>query len=280
MHYIAHLIRNRSTRNFEEVTKLRADRRWCLTGTPVQNKLGDLFSLTEFLKFHPLDTYANARKYILDPLSRDDPQGLENLCLALHTISLRRARQTCSSRRRSERVENVVLSKREKELYDDTRKEAREQAVQSIGRAQGDIILRAISTLRQICSRGNSTLSSGENCDFCGKPISHVENSRQSFYSTCGHSICHECVIEHERAEGSHQNGMSDCCLFCQEPVLCISEVVEGANDDSSGHIPMDWESSMTTSATNYSSKITKLVSNLRDLEMTSSADGIEPIKR
>jgi len=147
----------------------------------VQNKLSDLFSLTQFLEFHPLDTHANARKYILEPLSRNDPQGLENLRLALHAISLRRARQACSTRQRFERVENVILNETEKELYVRTREQARKLAALSTGKAQGDVVLRAISTLRQICSHGDSTIPKSESCDKCGNPIPNYDNSQRPF---------------------------------------------------------------------------------------------------
>ncbi|KAH9208112.1 SNF2 family N-terminal domain-containing protein, partial [Leptodontidium sp. 2 PMI_412] len=148
----AHQIRNRSTKNFQELAKLRAERRWCLTGTPVQNKLSDLFSLTQFLGFIPLENHANARKYILEPLSRRDPEGLENLRLALQTISLRRTKDLCSARRKIEAIEQVIVNVRERRCYNTTRAEAKKALGSATGKSQGEILLRAISTLRQICS--------------------------------------------------------------------------------------------------------------------------------
>ncbi len=246
----------------------------------MQNKLSDLFSLTQFLDFHPLDTHANARKYILEPLSRNDPQGLENLRLALHVISLRRARLACSTRQRFERVENVNLNKREKELYVRTREQARKLAALSTGKAQGDVVLRAISTLRQICSHGDSTIPKSESCDKCGNPIPNYENSQRPFHGTCGHSVCYRCILKQNSAEGRGLNDTPDACWICEEPVLPMPEVVQLGNDDYSSVMPMDWESSLMTPPTKNSSKIDKVVSNLRDLENTSSTGGLDPIKR
>jgi DNA repair protein RAD5 len=45
----AHFIRNRRTEQAKAVFKLKAIRRWCLTGTPIQNSLADMFSLLHFL---------------------------------------------------------------------------------------------------------------------------------------------------------------------------------------------------------------------------------------
>jgi DNA repair protein RAD16 len=46
----AHRIRNRKTRRFKSIVGLNADFRWCLTGTAIQNRLSDLFSLVLFLE--------------------------------------------------------------------------------------------------------------------------------------------------------------------------------------------------------------------------------------
>lgn len=35
----------------EAAYRLYAQYRWCLSGTPAQNKIGDIYSLCKFLKF-------------------------------------------------------------------------------------------------------------------------------------------------------------------------------------------------------------------------------------
>ena len=42
-----HTIKNRSTKAAKACYAVRADRRWVLTGTPIVNKLEDLFSLVK-----------------------------------------------------------------------------------------------------------------------------------------------------------------------------------------------------------------------------------------
>ena len=51
----AHIIRNRNTKTHKAVLNLRAKNRWCLTGTPLQNKAEDLHSLFKFLKCSPIN---------------------------------------------------------------------------------------------------------------------------------------------------------------------------------------------------------------------------------
>lgn len=49
----AHVIKSRSSVSAKACYGLEADRRWVMTGTPIQNKLEDLFSLIRFLRVEP-----------------------------------------------------------------------------------------------------------------------------------------------------------------------------------------------------------------------------------
>ncbi|KAJ8723684.1 hypothetical protein PYW07_007664 [Mythimna separata] len=51
----AHVVRNHKSATCAAVSALHAQRRWCLTGTPVQNKDLDLFALLKFLRCSPFD---------------------------------------------------------------------------------------------------------------------------------------------------------------------------------------------------------------------------------
>ncbi|KAH8587441.1 SNF2 family N-terminal domain-containing protein [Bisporella sp. PMI_857] len=284
----AHQIRNRSTKNFQELTKLRAERRWCLTGTPVQNKLSDLFSLTQFLGFEPLESHANARKYILEPLSRNDSQGLENLRLALQVISLRRTKQLCRTQRRIEAVEQVILNERERRCYIATRDDARKSLSSVTGKSQGHILLRAISTLRQLCSNGGLIIDGPPEiqparehsiCDKCGDPIDTQIDSQQSFHGACGHSVCFECTLDQNGAEDTVLDSTSSTCWVCQEPVTPVLENIRQRNSNQLNSVPMDWQSTKVLTSTCYSSKIKKVVTNLQKLKLASAANKMEPIK-
>ncbi|CRK42187.1 hypothetical protein BN1723_016021, partial [Verticillium longisporum] len=50
----AHMIRETSTQQFKAIVRLQANRRWAVTGTPVQNRLEDLAALLAFLRLKPI----------------------------------------------------------------------------------------------------------------------------------------------------------------------------------------------------------------------------------
>lgn len=65
----AHLIRSRMTLKAKSIFDLRAVQRWCLTGTPIQNKIEDVYALLRFLRVHPLDDFAWFNYLIGKPLA-------------------------------------------------------------------------------------------------------------------------------------------------------------------------------------------------------------------
>ncbi|ROV92655.1 hypothetical protein VSDG_06587 [Cytospora chrysosperma] len=53
----AHCIKTRSTMTAKACFALTVDYRWCLTGTPLQNRIGEFFSLIRFLNVRPFASY-------------------------------------------------------------------------------------------------------------------------------------------------------------------------------------------------------------------------------
>ncbi|KAJ5797976.1 helicase [Penicillium pulvis] len=86
----AHCIKGRSTRTHDATCNISAARRWCLTGTPIQNSLDDLGALVTFLRVPLLEERKSFRSHIINPAYSGREDCFENLRLLLGFICLRR----------------------------------------------------------------------------------------------------------------------------------------------------------------------------------------------
>ncbi|ANQ10026.1 DNA helicase [Plasmodium coatneyi] len=66
----AHVIKNKNSIQSIAVWKLRGERNWCLTGTPIQNSIFDIFPLFRFLGIKPYGTIEWWNKEIIDYVNR------------------------------------------------------------------------------------------------------------------------------------------------------------------------------------------------------------------
>lgn len=88
----AHTIKDRTTRTAKAAFALQGPRRWAVTGTPIQNKLNELFSLFHFLQLQPYGDYLWWNNVIMKPIRNRDERGLERLRSILSSILLRRTK--------------------------------------------------------------------------------------------------------------------------------------------------------------------------------------------
>lgn len=88
----AQSIKNCRTQVARAAWGLRAKRRWCLSGTPIQNTVDDLFSYFRFLRYFPWDAYKKFRYDIKDPVVRNPSEGYRKLQAILKPIVLRRTK--------------------------------------------------------------------------------------------------------------------------------------------------------------------------------------------
>ncbi|KAG0130845.1 putative SNF2 family helicase/ATPase [Tuber indicum] len=89
----AHTIKNRLAKGSLAACALRARYRWCLTGTPLQNKIEELQSLIKFLRVAPFDDLAVWKEQIARPMTQGrEGVALERLKVVLGAIMLRRTK--------------------------------------------------------------------------------------------------------------------------------------------------------------------------------------------
>merc|ERR1719323_3009267 len=119
----AHTIRNPQSLTSQAVCRLKAARRWAVTGTPIQNKELDLYSLLRFLRCYPFDEYQVWKRWIDNKSS----QSQERMNTLIRTLLLRRTKEQKSNVTGTKLVNlpekfklehKIQLSEEEKKVYD------------------------------------------------------------------------------------------------------------------------------------------------------------------
>ncbi|CUM63427.1 uncharacterized protein PRCAT00001002001 [Priceomyces carsonii] len=88
-----HIIRNRNTKIAKAVFELSLSRRWVLTGTPIINRLDDLYSLVRFLNLEPWSNISYWRTFVSLPFELNEMlQTFEVIKHILDPIFLRRTK--------------------------------------------------------------------------------------------------------------------------------------------------------------------------------------------
>ncbi|XP_061345365.1 DNA repair protein RAD5A [Gastrolobium bilobum] len=90
----AHTIKSTKSQISMAAAALIADQRWCLTGTPIQNNLEDIYSLLRFLRIEPWGHWAWWNKLVQKPFEGGDERGLKLVQSILKPIMLRRTKHS------------------------------------------------------------------------------------------------------------------------------------------------------------------------------------------
>lgn len=124
----AHVIKNAATQMATVACQLRAEVRWCLTGTPMQNRVDEIHSLIKFCRIRPYDDTETFARDIGRPLRRRGygtrTRAMEKLQALLKAVVLRRMKSSTVAGRpilqlpaKHEVTERVVFDQDQLDFY-------------------------------------------------------------------------------------------------------------------------------------------------------------------
>jgi SNF2 family DNA or RNA helicase len=150
-------IKNPQTKQAQAARALPAENRIALTGTPVENHVGDLWSIIEFLNPGWLGTQAEFKRSFHIPIQAEhDPGAARRLKRLTGPFILRRLKTDKSIiADLPEKLEMKVfctLTKEQASLYTAVLKDTTEQIESSEGIQRKGLVLATIAKLKQVCN--------------------------------------------------------------------------------------------------------------------------------
>lgn len=224
----AHMIKSSKSLISQAAAALTADRRWCLTGTPIQNNLEDLYSLFRFLKVEPWRNWPLWNKLVQKPFEEGDERGLKLVQTILKPVMLRRTKNSTDKEGRpiltlppaNIEVKYCDLSESEQDFYEALFRRSKVKFDQFV--EQGKVlhnyasILELLLRLRQCCDHPFLVMSRGDTQEFAdlnklAKRFLHGGNSTVNGDSSSlpSKAYIEEVVQELQKGEGE--------CPICLE---------------------------------------------------------------
>jgi len=154
----AHIIRAPNKSFAKSVCALTAECRWAVTGTPIQNRLRDLFSLFKFLRCHPFDDLKVFNTHVTQSWkARSDANAVAKLKTIVNALSLRRPKEIIDLPLRKDTRVLLHFSDEEWKFYKEVRARTRSRianAAEHMGRLTFINALQWVNELRLICNLG------------------------------------------------------------------------------------------------------------------------------
>lgn len=250
------------------MSELQARSRWCLTGTPIQNRLEDVGSLFAFTRVRPFHSLAMFRRFVTIPFDESEEcraVATRNLTLLLDSLCLRRSRELLHLPEPRNRDRVLEFSLAERNQYDTTMSIMNRTLRQRVSEHQSNNIFGMFQIqlqLRILCNHGtyqhsfswnrrslldereDASCSIGDNCQVncsvCRQSIPIL--STNSVYRTgnegCKHVLCSECLGENDEVAGEAKH-----CPLCVETGVTLT--TKGPHDgDESSYLRQDGHSS------------------------------------
>jgi len=151
-------IKNARSKTSQVIFKLKAKYRLCMTGTPMENHLGELWSLFHFLMPGFLGTQDRFNRLFRNPIEKQgDYDRQQQLHQRIKPFMLRRTKEMVATElpEKTEMIRTIPLSGKQRDLYETVRLAMDDKVREEIskkGLARSQImILDALLKLRQTC---------------------------------------------------------------------------------------------------------------------------------
>jgi SNF2 family DNA or RNA helicase len=159
-------IKNPAAQQTQAIRRFRAAYRVALTGTPVENRLTELWSIMQFLNPGYLGSQQAFRKHFARPIERyRDPEASQRLRQLVQPFILRRVKTDPSIiQDLPEKLENKVyctLTPEQATLYEATVQEALGDVDHAEGIQRRGLVLSMLLRLKQICNHPAQFLGDG-----------------------------------------------------------------------------------------------------------------------
>lgn len=154
----AQYLKNSNTQNAKSIKKIKADTRYALTGTPIENSLAELWSIFDFIMPGYLFTYKKFKAMYEMPIVKEESQeAMSKLRMLIEPFILRRSKKEVLTElpEKTITVLNNEMGEEQRNIYLTYLAQAKQEIVEEIelnGYERSQIqILAALTRLRQIC---------------------------------------------------------------------------------------------------------------------------------
>ncbi|WP_078543481.1 DEAD/DEAH box helicase [Litchfieldia alkalitelluris] len=150
-------IKNAQTKQSRAIRRLEGAHHIALTGTPMENRLTELWSIFDFINEGYLGSLGQFQKRFVAPIEKDrDTERIQQLQRLIRPFLLRRTKKdedvALNLPDKQEQKEYCPLTVEQASLYEQLVKDTFEQVEQVAGMQRKGLILKMLSKLKQVCN--------------------------------------------------------------------------------------------------------------------------------
>ena len=149
----AQSIKNHETKKSQSVRLINSELRFVLTGTPIENRVLDLWSIFDFLMPSYLGNYFSFRSEYENSIVMDDNDALNRLVKKITPFVLRRTKEKVLKDlpNKIETIQIASMEKEQKKIYDALLKQVRDMLTSNDNKNSKIDILASLTRLREVC---------------------------------------------------------------------------------------------------------------------------------